>query len=537
MPYPRGLGEQENFMTKRFTGLVFACLLLMWGLQAAEQIDSDMNWRIRREVTENSRIMRWIHYLVDIHGPRLTGSPNFTTACQWAVDQMGQWGMKNAHLERWIFGHPGWSNESCSAFVVSPYRAQLNAKAVAWTPGTRGKIRAEAVQIKPPEKVSLEDLAAYLNSVRDKVRGRIVLTGAHSELPIDFNPPAKRREDSEVRAQYDPVNPILPPAARPAEQPPDGPRPPDPREVDEKINAFLLEGGALVRVIDSARNHGQIAVFANRTYDASKAVPSIVIRNEDYGRISRTLEDGGAVEMEIDIANTIHEERASLNAVAEIPGTDKRDEVVIMGAHIDSWHAGTGATDNAAGAAVMIEAARILLKLGAQPRRTIRVALWGGEEQGLLGSKAYVEEHFGTFEAPKPEFGKLTAYINIDSGTGRVRGASVFGPPEAAAVLREILGPFADLGFVGVNPNRERSYGGTDSTSFRWAGLPAINLSQDPIEYGTHTWHTDLDTYERVLEGDLKQCVIVAASLAYHLAMREDPLPRFNADTMPSQEK
>jgi len=172
-----------------------------------------------------------------------------------------------------------------------------------------------------------------------------------------------------------------------------------------------------------------------------------------------------------------------------------------------------------------------------KPRRTIRVALWGGEEQGLLGSKAYVRDHFGTYETQKPEYAGLVAYINLDSGTGRVRGASVFGPPEAAAALRQFLRPFADMGVMGTTSVQTRNYGGTDSTSFNWAGLPGINLSQDPIEYQTHTWHTNLDTYERVLEGDVKQCVIVAASLAYHLAMREEMLPRFNAESMPAPAK
>jgi Zn-dependent M28 family amino/carboxypeptidase len=241
--------------------------------------------------------------------------------------------------------------------------------------------------------------------------------------------------------------------------------------------------------------------------------------------------------MEIEIINTISDEQTSFNAIAEIPGTDKKDQIVMMGAHIDSWHAGTGATDNATGVAVMMEAARVLQKLGAKPRRTIRVALWGGEEQGLLGSKAYVRDHFGTFEEPKPEFSNLVAYFNIDSGTGRVRGASVFGPPEAAAVLGRILKPFEDLGVMGANSVQNRNHGGTDSTSFSWAGLPGINLSQDPIEYNTHTWHTDLDTYEAVLEGDLKQSAIVAASAVYHLAMREEMLPRFTAETMPAPEK
>ena len=163
--------------------------------------------------------------------------------------------------------------------------------------------------------------------------------------------------------------------------------------------------------------------------------------------------------------------------------------------------------------------------------------MWGGEEQGLLGSKAYVRDHFGSFESPKPEFPSVGGYINLDSGTGRVRGASVFGPPESAAALRQILQPFSDLGVVGVNSVQRRNYGGTDSTSFNWAGLPGINLSQDPIEYDTYTWHTNLDTYERVLERDLRQCVIVVASIVYHLAVRDEMLPRFPAESMPQPEK
>jgi Zn-dependent M28 family amino/carboxypeptidase len=283
----------------------------------------------------------------------------------------------------------------------------------------------------------------------------------------------------------------------------------EPREIDEKVDAFLLAGGALVKVTDAARDHGPIRVFANRSYDSSKAIPSVVIRNEDYGRMSRILADGIPVEMEVEIVNAIYpDEQTSLNAVAEIPGTDTQDQVVMMEAHIDSWHAGTGATDNAAGVAVMMESARVLQKLAVKPRRTIRVALWGGEEQGLLGSKAYVRDHFGTYETPKPEFSNLVAYFNVDSGTGRVRGASVFGPPEAAAVLRQILEPFRDLGVVGANSVKARNHGGTDGTSFNWAGLAGINFSQDPIEYNTNTWHTDLDTYEGILEGDLEQSAI-----------------------------
>ena len=227
--------------------------------------------------------------------------------------------------------------------------------------------------------------------------------------------------------------------------------------------------------------------------------------------------------------------RTSYNAVAEIPGTDKADEVVMLGGHLDSWHSATGATDNAIGCAVMMEAARILRAIGVQPRRTIRVALWGGEEQGLLGSKAYVEQHFGTAENPKPEFAKFNGYFNVDSGTGRIRGASVFGPPEAGRILAEFFKPFETaFGIYGATSTPSRASGGTDSTSFNAAGLPGIGLSQDPIEYNSHTWHTNLDTYERIVEDDVKKSAIAIASAVYHVAMRDEMLPRFAKDAMPA---
>ena len=258
------------------------------------------------------------------------------------------------------------------------------------------------------------------------------------------------------------------------------------------------------------------------------------MRNEDYGRISRIMADGTSVTLEFDIVNGVFPEgKTAYNAVSEIPGSDKRDEVVMLGAHLDSWHAATGATDNAAGSAIMMEAARILSAIGIRPRRTIRVALWSGEEQGLLGSKAYVAEHFGSFEEPKADYSKFAGYFNIDSGTGRARGASVFGPDEAGDILREVLGPFEDLGVMGARSTNSRRSGGTDSTSFNAAGLPGIGMSQDPIEYGSHTWHTNLDTYEHLVEDDLKKSAMVIAAAVYHLAMRDEMLPRFDKEEMP----
>jgi carboxypeptidase Q len=257
--------------------------------------------------------------------------------------------------------------------------------------------------------------------------------------------------------------------------------------------------------------------------------------NEDYGRISRILADGSAVELEFNIVNRSYPEgRTAYNTIAEIAGTDKKDEVIMLGGHLDSWHAATGATDNAIGCAVMMEAARILKAIGVKPRRTIRVALWGGEEQGLLGSQAYVKEHFGSFDDPKPAYFKLGAYLNIDSGTGRARGASVFGPPEAAAVVREALAPYQDLGVVGAIASKSRALGGSDNTSFSQAGLPGVGFGQDPIEYGSATWHTNLDTYERIIEDDAKKSATIIAAVLYQLAMRDELLPRFSKENMPA---
>ena len=530
--------------------LILISLLNPLSIGGQEAINAEINWKIRREGMENSQIMRTMHFLTDVHGPRLTGSPNFKAAAEWAIKQMQLWGLENGHLEPWDFGHSGWLNERFSAHIISPVKDHLTCEVLAWTPSTNGPVTGRAYQMVPPDRPTKEQFASYLESIRDQVKGKVVLVGKHQRMYVTFNSPAKRREEQEVRSQYDPNNPLagLPPfAPSPTPVPTNPQAPTDPQtpprpaapltplQINEQIDQFLVANGALVRVNDAAREHGQIRAFSNRTYDPAKVVPTVMMRNEDYGRISRLLDNGTPVELEFNIVNRIFPEgRTSYNVIAEIPGTDKKDEVVMLGGHLDSWHAATGATDNAIGCAMMMEAARILKAIGVKPRRTIRVALWGGEEQGLLGSKAYVKEHFGTFENPKPEFAKFNGYLNIDTGTGRVRGAVVFGPPEAATILRQALAPFEDLGVVGAIATSSRRTGGTDSTSFNEAGLPGIGLGQDPIEYFTHTWHTNLDTYERIIEDDAKRSAIVIAAAVYHLAMRDEMLPRFGKDRMPA---
>ena len=502
---------------------------------AQEKVDADVQWKIRREATQNSQILRTLHFLTDIYGPRLTGSPNLKAAQDWVVEETTRWGLKNAHLEPWNFGHPGWANEKLSVHVISPIKDSLVTEALAWTPGTTGTVVAPVVKIILPSEPTKEVLAKFFDAHRSTVQGRIVMVGEPAVVPVTILPPQKRREDNDVRAQYDPVNPTASNFGGGGPQQHRDPNVVPANQVAEQFDQFLVAARAVARINDAGRDHGQIRAFNNRTFDVTKAVPTVVMRNEDFGRLSRIMADGRTVELEINIFNRTYPQGATAyNVVAEIPGTDKAQEVVMLGGHIDSWHAATGATDNAIGCATMMEAIRILQAIGVKPRRTIRLALWSGEEQGLLGSQAYVREHFGMVENPKPGHANFAGYFNIDSGTGRARGMNVFGPPEAAKILREATTPFADNGFFGVNATQSRRRGGTDSTSFNEAGLPGIGIQQDPIEYNSHTWHTNLDTYERVIERDAQQSAMVIAAAVYHLAMRDQMLPRLPKEKMPA---
>src|SRR5690348_2340730 len=438
---------------------VLLCLVLFLQLAAIAQTpDPQINDQIRAEETAHSEIMRTMHFLTDIYGPRLTGSPNHKAAADWALTRMKSWGFENAHLEPWDFGHPGWANERASGYVLAPYKDQLSFKVLAWTPGTNGTLTAAAVQIVPPEKPTKEQLTAYLDSVKDKVTGKIVLVGKTEAVPVTLTPSPRRLDDKTVHDRYDPKNPNAGNFGYRAPQEEPAPGVLTANQMNHQIAEFLLAGGALLRINDAKREHGQIRAFQNRTYDPAKVVPTVVLRNEDYGRIARTLADGTAVQLEFNIVNRLYPEgKTSYNTIAEIPGTDKKDEVVMLGGHLDSWHSATGATDNAIGCAVMMEAARILKALGVRPRRTIRVALWSGEEQGLLGAQAYVKEHVGSFEEPKPDYWKFAGYFNIDSGAGRARGAGVFGPPEAATVVRAAIASFEDIGVMGAIASKSRA--------------------------------------------------------------------------------
>ena len=549
------------------TGMVAVAAL---PFAARERADDDgINAKIRQEAMSHSQIMRTLHYFSDIYGPRLTGSPNHKAAAEWAIKQMTEWGMTNGHLEPWDFGHEGWLNEYLAVHVTAPYKDALVVEALGWTPSTPGRVTAKAFNLVVPEGPEAasnpnaaqgtrggrgptrlgptqEELTAYLDSVKAKVAGAAVLVGRPTFVPVNLQPPAGRLTDEQVRCRYDPEMANAPECAsarggfgqRGGGQG-RGQAPPDGRlttaQVADQLNKFLLDNKAALRINDAGRPHGQIIAFNARGYDSSTTVPTVVMRNEDYGRIARTLDDGTPVEIQAEIVNkTYPEGKTSYNTIAEIAGSDKADEVVMLGGHLDSWHSATGATDNAIGCAIMMEAARILKTIGVKPRRTIRVALWSGEEEGLLGSLAYVKQHFGSAENPKPEFARFGGYLNVDTGTGKVRGASVFGPPDAARILREALAPVKDLGVGGASATSSRTVAGTDSTSFNNAGLPGIGFAQDSIEYNTHTHHTNLDTYERVIEDDVKASAVTVATLLYQLVMRYEMLPRFSTTEMPA---
>jgi hypothetical protein len=534
-------------MIKTFTGIAVALVVAAAPIGTTEKIDAEVNARIRAEADKNSQIMRTMHYLTDVHGPRLTASPNHKAAAEWAVKQMTEWGFTNGHLEEFPFVNadgsprPGWLNERFSGHIVEPTKDALVGEVLAWTPSTKGTVIADAVHVVGPTTPTKAELDKWIAEMTPKIRGKIVLVGAPVKVNVTLEKAPLRRDDEQLRRQFNPDPQAQDEGRGRGGRGGRGNQPQTPVDptrlnagaVNTAVNEMINKAGVAVRLNDAGRDHGQIRAFQNNTYDVTKAPPTVVLRNEDYGRIARILADGTRVRLEFTIVNRTFPGGKSYNAIAEIPGTDKADEVVMLGGHLDSWHSATGATDNAIGCAVMMEAARILKAIGVKPRRTIRVALWGGEEQGLLGSKAYVKEHFGTAENPKPEFAKFNGYFNVDSGTGRIRGASVFGPPETATVLREIFKPFEDLGMMGATATTSRNAGGTDSTSFNEAGLPGIGLQQDPIEYGTYTWHTNLDTYERIIEDDVKKSAMSIASAVYHLAMRDEMLPRFAPDKMP----
>ncbi len=506
----------------RSGALAAAVLALSLGLGSRAPAQTDwpapdpaLIGKFQQEEAQHSEMMEVLGYLTDVHGPRLTNSPDLREAAGYVEQKLGSWELSNIHEETWgPFGR-GWSNELIEANEIAPRHFPLIAAPKAWTPGTNGPVTAGAIYAKIEKE---QDFSEY----RGKLRGLFVLTAPTRAVDPQFAPPAHRYTDEELAAL------ALPPGAPPTPDKEAIERARKQAEFNARLLKFLTDEGAAAWLEPAPHDGGTIMVMGGGPRNANdpQVLPRLVVDIENYGRILRTLEKNIAVTLRINIVNKFYDDNTdSFNLIAEIPGTDKPEEVVMLGAHFDSWAAGTGATDNAAGDAVVMEAMRILKSCGVKTSRTIRLALWTGEEEGLLGSRAYVQQHFAdrkTMER-KPDYDKLSAYFNVDNGTGKIRGIWLQGNEGARPIFEKWMEPFKSEGMTALSP---KGTGGTDHVAFDEVGLPGFQFIQDPIEYETRTHHTNMDTYERLQEADLKQMAVIVATFAYQAANAAQLLPR-----------
>lgn len=495
-------------------------------LVGQELVNATLNQVIRKHGLEKSQVMETAHWLTDVYGPRLTGSPMLDKATTWAEQTLKGWGLSNVHRESWgPFGR-GWEMQHFTMHATAPSYFPLIAYPKAWSPSLKGTVKGEVVYLSADDTT---DLVAY----RGKLKGKFVFLEESREVTEWFKGPAQRHTAEEL--------------AKMADAPLPTPRPN--RDFNrlggfsfnQKLWEFLAQEKPLA-VIDRNFKGDLGAVFltgarvaTGRAYDPKQEIiPQVTLAVEHYNRILRLLASKIPVTLSMELKTTYtNPDGLEHNLIAEIPGTDKADEVVMFGAHLDSWHTGTGATDNAAGSAVMMEVARILqatiAETGIRPRRTLRLALWTGEEQGLLGSRAYVREHFGqmspdgTVQDTKPAQGKVSAYYNLDNGTGKVRGIYLQGNAAARPLFAAWLAPFADLE---ANTTTLSNTGGTDHQAFDAVGIPGFQFIQDPIAYSTRTHHSNMDQWDHLVAADLQQAATVIASIVMHTAQREELLPR-----------
>ena len=512
-----------------------------------ERVDPQAIEKIKEEGMKRSQIMDILSFMTDVHGPRLTNSPNLKAAQEWARQKLGEWGLENAHLEAWgPFGR-GWTLEGFTANIIKPTFSPLIAYPKAWSPGTNGAVRGPVVNL----DVKTE---ADLDKYRGKLKGAIVLFDSAREVKAHWEAQANRASDESLLKLANSEPPVggSPRFELTAEQK-------AAQALAAKKWELVYSEGAAVTLEPTSRNGDGGTIFVGAATlpqppdtpreqrrnpwarDAQQVIPQLVVTPEHYNRVLRLMAKGVPVQLEVSVTSRFHDQDLmAYNVIAEIPGTDLKDEVVMVGAHYDSWHAGTGATDNAAGSAVAMEAVRIIKASGLKPRRTIRIGLWSGEEQGLLGSKAYVAEHFGRkidsrpaggqqasqevaqFEL-KPAHEKFSGYFNLDNGTGKIRGVYMQGNEAMRPIFRAWLAPFKDMGASTLSISNT---GGTDHLSFDAVGLPGFQFIQDSIEYGTRTHHTNMDVYDRIQEEDMKQAATVMASFLYNAATRPGKLPR-----------
>ncbi|MBC7920714.1 MAG: M20/M25/M40 family metallo-hydrolase [Ferruginibacter sp.] len=504
---------------KRYLVLILFVAVTGSAVGQSESVDREVIHKIKQEGLKNSQVMETAFYLTDVNGPRLSGSTGLKKAYAWTRKQLEGWGLSNAAIEPWGDFGRGWETQKCYVAMTAPYYQTLIATPKAWTPGTNGLIKGKPVFI----KINSEgDFDQY----KGKLKGKIVVTALNTPLKTTFEADAKRHqeEDLEKLAKY-----------------PDGSDNSGwtPERIAEyrtraalrtKLSEFLLAEGVVAILGSRGGAHGTMFTSNGAAYDpqAKPALPELEMAAEHCARLVRLLEANIDAEVEMDVQNSfLVEDLRGYNVVAEITGTDKtlKSELVMLGGHLDSWHAATGATDNAAGCAVMMEAVRILKAIGAQPKRTIRIALWGSEEQGLFGSRNYVKNHFGDPEtmALRPDHKKLAGYFNLDNGTGKIRGVYLQENDAVYPIFEQWLAPFHDLGAKTLT---NRNTGGTDHLSFDAVGLPGFQFIQDGIDYNTRTHHTNMDTYDRLQKEDLMQASVIVASFVYHTAMRNEKLPR-----------
>jgi hypothetical protein len=543
-------------MKTRLLATIFIVVLASVPTVAQEEVDLEVIHRIKTEAFKNSLVMDHLFHMTEVIGPRLTGSPSYKQAAQWTVDAMKAWGIENARLEAWgPFGR-GWSYSRLSIHMIEPTARPLSGLPLAWSSRTEGPVQGEVVlaplfpKADHPDTYDLEKFKAAIQAFKKKYAGQLKGKFVLMEPARPFEPPtepASARYDEEELAQIAlaPDPKILPPFEWPITKLPSDPdirwlyleNVPVEAEAEywellqhtqDELNAFLRdEGVAVVLAVDTRGSGGIIFAESLGSWEsnAPKPPPSIVLLPEQYNRIVRLVEKKIPVKLELELDARFHEEAEGLNVVAEIPGTAKKDELVMLGGHLDSWHIGTGAADNAAGCAVAMEALRILKVLGFTMDRTVRLGLWDGEEQNYYGSRGYVKKHFGDplTMSLKPDHGRISGYFNVDNGTGKIRGIYLQENEMARPIFEAWMEPFRDLGAETVSI---RKTGGTDHLAFDSVGIPGFQFIQDPHDYETRTHHSNLDVYDHVLPSDLMQASAILASFVYHAAVRGELLPR-----------
>ena len=494
-------------------GVILGCVALVLTF-AQDKPDLVTVAKIRNEGFKHSQVMKIAGYLSDVIGPRPTGSPEVTRANNWTAEKLKGWGLENVALEPFEFG-VGWAPRYVSAHLIEPHYAPLIAISVEWGSGTKGKITGQPVYVDIGSK---QDMEHY----RGKLKGKIVLYMPPRKTPTYFTPSARRLDKPALDARAD--FPVAP-----------GDRDWQDYErsfTDDLEDFFRSEEiGVLVQPSPTrTRDYGTVhsaGIRSARFEDRPHPLPEVILAAEHYNRIHRILvEYKEPVRMEVEVRNEYFtKDQNGYNVVAEIPGTDKKDEVVMLGGHIDSWSPGTGAADNAAGCAVCLEAVRILQTLDLKPRRTIRIVLWGAEEKGWVGSKSYVAQHFGDVETMtlKPEQAKISAYYNYDNGSGKIRGIHLQENIQLKPIFDEWIKPFEDLGMSHVVT---RATGGSDHGALDYIGIPSFQFIQDPLDYGTRIHHTNMDVFDHLIPEDLMQSAVIMATFVYNTAMQEDMFPR-----------